>query len=202
MLAIFLDIETTGLDPWQHAVIDIAFQVVDINKNEIFLTYNRIVKQPKEIWDKHDPVSLTINGFTWEKVSQGSDAVSVGNEIVNVLQSLSIARGNAVFICQNPAFDRSFFNQLVSVYTQENLNWPYHWLDLASMYWTVLTQRCKSEGKNFPEKINLSKNEIACEYTIPREPHPHCAINGVEHLVACYQAVLNVKFQLRKEGRC
>lgn len=199
MLAIFLDLETTGLDPLHHGVIDIAFEVVNINSLEVLSTYNRIVKQPLDVWEKHDPVSLGINGFTWDLVAQGTDPAEIGKEIIKLFQDLSVARGSAVFICQNPAFDRSFFTQLIDVYTQERLNWPYHWLDLASMYWTVLYQSGQKVGLPFPSKLNLSKNEIAKAYMLPAEQTPHRAINGVKHLMLCYQAILGVKF-INKSG--
>lgn len=192
MLAIFLDIETTGLDPTRHAPIDIAFQVIDVNTGETKGIYNRIVKQPREVWDRHDPVSLTINGYTWERVSQGVDPQVVHDEIVDMLNKIGIVRGKAVFICQNPAFDRSFFAQLVDVYSQEGFNWPYHWLDLASMYWAMLFQKNRAQGIAFPETMNLSKNEIAKAYSLPPEEDPHLAMNGVKHLIQCYKAVLGI----------
>lgn len=194
MLGIFLDLETTGLDSTRHCVIDIAFEIVDINSNKVLASFNRIVKQPREIWDNHDPISLSINGFTWDLVSQGVERAEVGKEIIQLLQSYGVARGSAVFICQNPAFDRSFFSQLVEVYTQEKLNWPYHWLDMASMFWTISSLKCKENGTPFPEKLSLSKNDIAKVYDIPPEQEPHRAFNGVKHLMSCYQALFGLTF--------
>lgn len=199
MLAIFLDIETTGLDPTKHHVIDIAFKIVDISTGELKASFQSIVKQPREIWDKHDPASILINGYTWEDVLQGKDPVLISQEIIRVFNSLGIERGRSVFICQNPAFDRGFFTQLIDVYAQERLNWPYHWLDFASMYWVTISQKSKKEGTPFPPNINLSKNEIAREYHLPKESEPHRAVNGVDHLIACYQVVLGVNFKIQKE---
>ena len=56
-----------------------------------------------------------------------------------------IKRGEAVFICQNPYFDRAFFAQLIDPDTQEKNLWPYHWLDLASMFWVEAIRRRKSK---------------------------------------------------------
>lgn len=194
MLAIFLDIETTGLDPIRHVPIDIAFKVVDVTTGQIRASYNKVVRQEREVWDRHDPVSIAVNGYTWEQTQQGIDPQTIHDEILAMLNGIGIKRGNAVFICQNPAFDRSFFAQLVDVYTQERLNWPYHWLDLASMYWAMLFQKNRIQGVAFPETLSLSKNEIAKNYGLPPEADPHRAMNGVNHLMLCYQAVLGVKF--------
>lgn len=195
MQAIYLDIESTGLDPIKHRTIDIAFKVIDVTSQEEIVTYSSIVKVTPEAWARRDPTSIEINGYTWDEVSLGKDVSIVSYEIIELFTQLKIERGKAVFICQNPAFDRGFFNQIVDVYTQERLMWPYHWLDLASMYWGLIVQKCVRDSIPFPAQISLSKNEIAKVYNLPPENSPHRAIKGVEHLIQCYEAVLGVKFK-------
>ncbi len=194
MLAIFLDIETTGLDPQVHRTIDLAFKIVDFNSYEIIESYQSVVKQPYDEWQNHDPVSLQINGYTWDIVSLGKDPRVVSQEIIDIFNKYKIIRGNSVFICQNPAFDRVFLTQLIPIPKQEELRWPYHWLDLASMYWALLLEQCNKKNKPFPSNMTLSKNEIAERFGIPPESSPHRAMNGVDHLMTCYEKVLNVKF--------
>ncbi|WP_068468368.1 exonuclease domain-containing protein [Candidatus Protochlamydia phocaeensis] len=190
MLAIFLDIEATGLDSFHHRVLEIAFKVVDVHSGEEKLTYQSIVKQPLEVWERRDPVSIQINGFTWEKVLLGQEEKAVGKEIVQIFTDLKIERGKAVYICQNPAFDRGFFSQIVDVYTQEQHHWPYHWLDFASMYWALQVKQFSQIHESFPSEINLSKNAIAQHYQLPIETSPHSALNGVNHLILCYRTVV------------
>lgn len=190
MHGIFLDIETTGLNPYRHCPIDIAFKVIDLSTGNERGSYRSLIKTTPERWKNSDPMSLEINGFTWEEVSQGKDKETVGKEIVSVLCDLQIQRQNSIFICQNPSFDRSFFNQLVDVYVQELLNWPYHWLDLASMYWAMRLQQAKLSGEMPPERLALSKNEIAKSFNLPLENGPHRSMGGVDHLILCYQAVV------------
>lgn len=194
MLGIFLDIETTGLDPTKHCIIDIALKVIDLTTGTLKCTFSRIVKQSPNAWSNADPASIQINGYTWEQVSQGLEPSIVGQQIIQLFTAMPIERGKAVFICQNPAFDRGFFSHLVDVYTQEKLNWPYHWLDLASMYWITVNQKTAREGVPLPEKMSLSKNDIARAYNLPTEADPHRALNGVDHLLTCYKAVLGVNF--------
>jgi len=194
MKAIFLDIETTGLDPTQHSVIDLAFKVIDLESGEIFVAYQSLVSQPKEIWKHADPASIEINGYQWEELQSGKKTEQIAQEVIALFSSLKISRGKSVFICQNPAFDRAFFTQIIPVYTQEKLNWPYHWLDLASMYWARLTLKMMKEKISIPDAMNLSKNSIAKEFDLPPEAKPHKAINGIEHLILCYRAVIGTNW--------
>ncbi len=191
MQAIFLDIETTGLDAYRHRVLEIAFKILDPETGEELLTYQSIVKQPPTEWECRDPSSTEINGFTWDKVLLGQEEKVVGSEIVQIFNDMKIARGRAFYVCQNPSFDRGFFSQIVDVYTQEKHNWPYHWLDFASMYWALKVQQHKIS--QYPTEINLSKNAIAQEFHLPIESVPHSALNGVNHLILCYKTVVGFK---------
>lgn len=193
MLAIFLDIETTGLDPIQHCPIDIAFRIIDMTQLQSITAYSSIIKHSMEVWNRRDPTSIEINGFSWALIESGVPLPDVKNQILKIFSDLPIERGKAVFICQNPSFDRSFFSQIIPVYTQERLHWPYHWLDLASMYWTVQMQTAQKSQQPYPETLNLSKNSIAKAYNLPIESIPHSAMKGVDHLIQCYEAVLGVK---------
>lgn len=190
MQAIFLDTETTGLDPFSHRLLEIAFKVVDVPSGYEKLTYQTIVKQPVDVWEKRDPASIEINGFTWDKVQLGKEEAIVRQEIIQIFNDLKISRGTAVYICQNPAFDRNFFAQLIAVYTQEQQHWPYHWLDFASMYWALQVKGFQDTQTPFPSEISLSKNAIAQHYQLPIETTPHSALNGVDHLLLCYRTVV------------
>ena len=194
MQAIFLDIETTGLDPYRHSVIEIALKIIDLPSGTLRGAYQAILKLSKHAWDKRDPSSIQINGFSWDEVRHGADPKEVHREIIELFQASGIVRGKAVFICQNPSFDRAFFIQLIDTYTQEKMNWPYHWLDLASMFWAVSHLQRTEKGEPCPESMILSKNEIARIYSLPPEIEPHKAMNGVDHLIACYEAVLKTTF--------
>ena len=188
MLLIFLDTETTGLDPEKHRTLEIAFKAIEMISGKTLISYESIVSQPAEIWAKADPESLQINGFTWEKTLGGKPEKTVAAEIINDLNHLGIAEKEASFICQNPSFDRAFFIQLIGVELQENYGWPYHWLDLASMYWAARILKDREIVGRLKES-DLSKNKIAKQYGLPPEALPHRAINGVNHLISCYEAI-------------
>lgn len=189
MLGIFLDLETTGLNPVKHRAIEIALQIIHLYSGEKKASYESIIYQPEEIWTQSEPESLAVNGFTRAKVKSGKSENEVAKEIISLINSLSIKRGMAVFICQNPSFDRAFFSQLIDVDLQEEFKWPYHWLDFASMYW-ALNIKEMIEEELVSSKAALSKDEIAKSFGLPPEEHPHRAMNGVNHLILCYKTVV------------
>ncbi|MEZ5314895.1 MAG: 3'-5' exonuclease [Chlamydiales bacterium] len=190
MLLIFLDIETTGLDPDKHRILEIAYRIVESTTNHSIVSYLSTIQQPLEVWKQADPKSLQINGFTWEDSLKGKSEKVVGSEILNDLNRVKLGESEGVFICQNPSFDRAFFIQLINTDLQYHYKWPYHWLDLASMYWAIQLKN-NPEFPNQIKEIDLSKNKIAGYYGIPEEDSPHRAMNGVDHLIACYQAIFN-----------
>lgn len=190
MLAIFLDIETTGLDYRIHQPIDIGLKIIDPSTGLEKGSYQSVIKISEEDWSKRDLTSMEINGYTWDEVAKGKNVSDVAREIIELLQEHRVERGKAVFICQNPAFDKCFFTKLIDIYTQEKMHWPYHWLDFASMYWAQQVNSWKEQKLGFPEEMNLSKNSIALSKNLPEEVMPHKAMNGVDHLILCYKTVV------------
>jgi len=185
MLGIFLDTETNGLDSQAACPLEIALAVVDLKSGVRHAQLGSFIRVSPEEWAKSDPNSLKINEINFDQVAAAPTRQEVGNLILARLLECGIERGKAVFICQNPSFDRAFFNQLIPVDTQEALHWPYHWLDFASMFWATLVK----QGE-IPVEISLSKDAIAARFSLPPEVSPHRARNGVEHLLLCYRTVI------------
>ncbi len=190
MLGVFLDTETSGLNAMTHCIFELAYRIVDVSSGNVVSEYQSLIAQPKSVWEKSDPESLRITGFSWEEISGGKSLAQVAAEVKADFQKHNIVRKKAVFICQNPTFDRAFFSQVVPPETQEQLQWPYHWLDLASMYW-ALSLREAQQGKGpAPWMGGISKDNIAKRYGLEHEPKPHRALNGVTHLMKCYETVV------------
>jgi DNA polymerase-3 subunit epsilon/oligoribonuclease len=195
MKAVFLDSETNGLDPYKHRIIEIAFKIVNLANGDILFEYHSIVKQPESVWDKSDPKSLQINGHTKELNEQGTEEIKIKEMILNQFNHFQIERKKAIFICQNPSFDRSFFSQIVDPCIQEERKFPYHWLDLASMFFAFKMQEGQKEHSKLPWNLGLSKDEIAASYGLEKEKKPHMAMQGVEHLIQCFEKVIGLQIQ-------
>jgi len=192
MLGVFLDTETNGLNPERHCILEIAYQIVDLMTGQKIGDFHSVIQQNENEWAESDPESLEINGFLFEDIQKGNPHEKVRMEMIASFARFNIKRGNAVFICQNPSFDRPFFSQLISPDLSETLLLPYHWLDLASMYWSRLMLSTKDPISLF-QKINFSKDQIAAYFNLPAEVKPHRAMNGVEHLLLCYRSVVGFK---------
>jgi oligoribonuclease len=184
--AIFLDIETNGLDFYTHRVLDIALQLICLKTGELRASLeSKVYINPKE-WTHSDPQSLEINGC--QELIHNHKALKK-EEVAELIKRLfidhQVHRDTSVYICQNPSFDRPFFAQLIKPYEQESLGWPYRWLDLASMFW--------ARRQHYTIKISasqLSKDAIAHQLSMGPESVPHRAMRGVEHLVACYERLI------------
>jgi DNA polymerase III, epsilon subunit and related 3''-5'' exonucleases len=190
VLGIFLDTETNGLNFQIHRPLEIAFKILDLMTKECLAEYSQVLLTTPEEWQKSDPESLRLNGFAWTMVAQGKPRERAAEEIKAVFEKVGVKRGQAVFICQNPSFDRAFFAQLINADVQEKLSWPYHWLDLASMYWAESLRAGRKDPVHYPWVTGISKDKIAAHYRLPAESKPHRAAGGVEHLVMCYEAVV------------
>lgn len=188
MYLIFLDTETTGLNPQKHRTIEIAYKVIRAPLGETVISYQSLIIQSPDVWAEADPESLQINGLTREQTLAGKTEMSIAADISEDLNHLAISEKNCFFVCQNPSFDRAFFQQILSADLQRSYGWPYHWLDLASMYWTFRLLIKKDPVSNIFQD-GLSKNSIATYFHLPTEKAPHRAQNGVNHLIACYEEI-------------
>ena len=184
MLGVFLDTETSGLDPFVHVPLELAFVIVDLFSGRELAAYETLLQVDNEAWVSRDVNSVAINGLTREELDRGSTRSQAAKEIEGLFSDHHINNDRAFFICQNPSFDRPFFSQIVPPYRQEALGWPYHWLDLASMYWALVMMK-QQEGAPFGLKV--SKNSIASSLGLPPEATPHRAMNGARHLLECYE---------------
>lgn len=195
MLGIFLDTETNGLNPLKHSLLEIAIKIVDVETSEVKEAFQSVILRSQQEWEMSDLESLKVNGFTWEEVQGGRLPQDVSQAIQELFKRHKIKRGAAVFICQNPSFDRAFFSKLIDPDLQEKLLWPYHWLDLASMYWAKSMEKGKTSAQLFPWVTGFSKDRIAAASKLPGEGKPHRAMNGVDHLLLCYKTVVGFPCQ-------
>lgn len=124
----FFDLETTGLSPDVHEIIEIG--MVRINQQTLEETGRFEARiMPKNL-AAADPVALRINGF---KPENWTDAIS----LEEALKGFADATEGCVLIAHNITFDWSF---LRPAYERNNieLRTDYHRLDLLSIAYAKL----------------------------------------------------------------
>jgi DNA polymerase-3 subunit epsilon/oligoribonuclease len=130
---------------------------------------------------------MSVNGIHRDDLAKGQSRYQAAEVVEAIFTGYQITNERSFFVCQNPSFDRAFFSKIVPTYRQDLLHWPYHWLDLASMYWAI---RLVSEQSRSEFSLCVSKDAIAKSLSLLPEPKPHRAMNGVRHLLSCYERLV------------
>lgn len=183
MKIIFLDIETNGLDPQRHVPIEIGILIYDLDKNDEFEAFTSFIALDAEDKKNSCLTAMQVNGIV-DRIPKDAPEIDMVERAIEMffLQN-NISSENCFFLCQNPTFDRPFFHKIIPQIRMNHLGWPYHWLDLASMYWfKSITNGLKLQST----KCILSKDSIAKCLGMDPEPMPHTAIQGAAHLAKCY----------------
>lgn len=160
-----VDIETTGLSPIKHEIIELGFVIFDDKDFKVYGQYNFKIK-PEHIETAH-PKALEVNGYNkkdWE------DAIS----LKQALMFFAEATDKATIVAHNVSFDWGFidasFNRLDIKHT---LN--YHRLCTMSIAWAKLHH----------DKVHSFSLKTLCTYLkLEPELSTHRAINGA---IKCYE---------------
>lgn len=196
---IILDTETTGLDPSKARVIEIAFKVIDVGSGACLESFQSVVAISKEEWDMAEPAALNVNGFTWNDVqTQGRPRTDIAVTICSLFSKLKLTPHSAFFLCQNPSFDEAFFSQICPLSVRKSFNFPYYWLDFASMNWALMAKEFALKTRH-PFRIPFSKDGIALSLGLPPENKPHKAMNGVDHLLLLFSKSIGFGESRRSE---
>ena len=168
----FVDLETTGLDPFKHEIIEIGLVIYDVEKGTLEELNFKI--RPMNI-AAAEPKALEVNGYT---ESGWKNALPLRA----VLQEVSSRCSGAYFLAYNATFDWSF---LEAAYEKTRLPIPchYHRLCIMSMAWCKIP-KVKVEGYSL---------KTVCVYLgIEPEPKVHRALNGAKKAFEVYMALSKI----------
>lgn len=163
-----IDLETTGLSPYDHEIIELGavfFSDEDLNN---FSEVN--VKIKPEHPETGHPKAFEINGYT-------SEAWADAQSLTEVLTSLEMQFRGRVFMSYNVTFDWGF---MAEAYRKTGLNDPFHYhrLDLMTMAWNAL-----------PRNTSISLKNVCAFYGIEPEPTVHRALNGAMKAYEVYKKI-------------
>lgn len=169
------DVETTGINPDKHEIIEIGLLVVRQADFKIIDKLD-IKVRPENIEDAM-PAALKVNGYREE---EWKDAVSLYAAMEKYREKVE----DAVFLAHPLTFDWGFIDRAFKKTKIEN-PMDYHQLDIFSMAWMLLY-----EDDKLP-KVTLT--ELARYFNIPPEPTPHRAINGARIAYDILKKLMEVK---------
>jgi DNA polymerase III epsilon subunit-like protein len=162
---ITLDIETTGLDPNIHEIVEFACWRTDLN---VGITFKVKPEHPETA----SPQAIEVSGYSeaeWEGAKTQEEAATLIVEAI----------GNAVIIGQNVSFDMGFIKPLVARYLPD-VQLPYHKVDTATLAYEHLV----------PIGLKSLSLHYICEFLgIPNEGE-HRALADVKRTKAVYDALI------------
>lgn len=161
---VFVDIETTGLLPREHELLEIAVVRVSQDWSDGEMPrFTKIDEWSIKIKPEHietaDPVSMKINNYT---AGEWVDAVSVKEALTQFIEKTD----GAIMVAHNVAFDSEFLNHYLALHGL-SARMHYHRLDTVSMAFAKL--------HNTPDASRYSLMEL-CKYFGITNDRPHSAL--------------------------
>lgn len=132
---VYLDTETTGLNPRIHAPWEVAVIVEEPGKEPV----EHVWLLPVDLTNA-DPKALEIGGF-WHRHPQGTgDVAGVLEEPADVARQLARLLAGAVVIGSNPGFDKEMLSGLLAEHGQV---WAAHYrlVDVVTLAAGAMYQR-------------------------------------------------------------
>lgn len=126
----FVDIETTGLDPRTHEIIELGVVLARIKDDVLEVTGQLDLKIHPTHIETADPVALRVNGYT------EADWL-FGVSIEDALKTFAEKTAGAIFVAHNATFDYGFIETNLKRYNIEN-KMHYHKLDTISIAFGIL----------------------------------------------------------------
>lgn len=179
-LLAFVDVETTGLTPGYHEMIDIGIVMTDLDGVELDTLFLRVQPQYPE---RTQPGARAVNAFDEDRWRQlGALSPEDAVDEIHTFHT-SVAAGKSVLLVAfNSHFDAAFLDHL---FRSADADWRdlYHYfiLDLPSMAW--------SHGIR-----SLTGQSLAEEFGVEDEPHEaeqHTGITGARLNARIYRAIIS-----------
>jgi DNA polymerase III epsilon subunit family exonuclease len=176
----FIDVETTGLNPDLHEIIELGVvlvrQIPQEGKGpalEVISEYEyKII--PERLFNA-DPESLKINGYTPEKWTDAKP-------LKEVMEDFSVRTKSASFVAHNVAFDLEFIKRAFE-HAGVKSQMHYHRIDTISLAFAKLYHDPKVE------KFSL---RFLCEYFGIKNENAHTALSDARATFELYQKLVNL----------
>jgi DNA polymerase III epsilon subunit-like protein len=169
----FIDLEATGTIFGYHEIIDIAVIRTDPSGATIRGTWRQMLAPSHP--DRLAPIAAEITGFSpsaWERHPKSS---------AMIWESFAEFCRQAVPVCHNPSFDRSFITLAAVAVNVSDLGLDYHWIGTESLSWPLY------QSGVIPK---MSLKHLSEHFGIEPEPLPHDALSGAHACRKVYLALV------------
>ncbi len=188
-LIAFIDVETTGLQPGYHEMVDIGIVMTDLDGQELSSFFRRIMPVYPE---RAEQGALDCNGFSVERWLDAG-AVSPNQAVADIIQFYRKAAGNGqkidkkvIFCAYNESFDYPFVDQLFRSSGQSLRRLHHYTLDLPSIAWG-----CGIHLLHCKKLVNLLGVKEEPMASNGADPWEHTGLTGARKNVRIYRALLN-----------
>jgi len=186
---LYIDLETSGLEPSEGAVILSIGAVIDKvgNKVDKYAEYEAYILPTPEEWAKASPKALEVNGLTWEFLQEhGRPFVEVRDEFLAFLYTNGIKEKKATIVGQNPNFDAKFLKTFMGselafiAYPFDDI------IDVRNLYSSMVNSG-KTKFLKYRSGENISKS-----LGVEPEPFPHEALEGAKVVQRNYEKLMEL----------
>ncbi|WP_298754863.1 3'-5' exonuclease [uncultured Psychroserpens sp.] len=167
---VVLDVETTGLNPIKHSIVEIGALDFNNPSNEFYQKCK--VFEGAEV----DPMALKVNGYDNSQLLD-SNRIGLKEMVLKFIEWIDKINDRTI-AGHNVDFDINFLNQTLIRY---NIKYNFGWRKV-DQHTLVYTNHLKN-GKSPPIKngfSNLDGDNIMRYVGLPEEPKPHTGINGAK----------------------
>lgn len=167
----FVDLETTGLDPDVHEIIEIGLVLARQPDLQVLEEWGCKIR-PRRI-ETATPKALEVNGYTPEAWSEAVSLQAAMNQFTAKTRT-------AILVAHKVDFDSSFIKRAMKETGQAadgSDPLGYYVLDVLSMAWQAL----------YGQVPRFRLNVVAPYLGLAAEPEPHSALNGARLLYQVYQ---------------
>ena len=173
MIISLTDIETTGLDPFNDEIIEIACVVFDSETCDIITTFESKIA-PTHI-ETASPQALAVNGYDAKEWKYAP-------LLIDVLTQYAYLTQGTTFMAQNVTFDWSFIQSACNALSIP-LTFQKTKIDLPSIAFGKIPHK---------KMTNWSLKTLCAYLNVPPEPKVHRAINGAMTEYEVYKALMKM----------
>lgn len=188
MSLVFLDTETTGLDPVRHQVFEVAWAVDDGPLKRVVLKH--------DLGEGADPRALRVNKYLDRRIDEcpfglynyGDEPAAHLMENMGdheaALRAIRQDWSDAHLVCSNPAFDESFLVPYLRKYgiTWDAPFWHHRKVALESYAMAKF-------GWTQPKGMKAVRDELVDHHQLPIPEPDHTAVGDVIVLRQCFHAL-------------